>query len=68
MYEYKFEEVQIERNFKTKRGDSFEICKEVISREAKNGWRLVQIVIPPNEKAGVYAAYYYQIIFERESN
>ncbi|WP_243122892.1 DUF4177 domain-containing protein [Haloimpatiens lingqiaonensis] len=34
--------------------------------EEANGWRLVQIVIPPNEKKGVMAAYAYQIIFEKE--
>ncbi len=33
---------------------------------AEGGWRLRQVVTPFNEKAGVYAAMGYQIIFERE--
>lgn len=65
-YEYKFIEVPLrEKGFKTKLGETFEICKEVIVEEADNGWRLKQIVIPANEKTGVAAPYCYQIIFER---
>lgn len=68
MYEYKFIEIPLHINggFKTKTGDAFEKCKEVIIEEAKNGWRLKQVVIPANEKTGVYGAYCYQIIFEKE--
>ncbi|ABW19532.1 DUF4177 domain-containing protein [Alkaliphilus oremlandii] len=68
MYEYKFIEVPIKRNFSTKIGDSFKDCQEIILKEAADGWRLVQVVIPPNEKMGVLAAYKYQIIFERNKN
>lgn len=65
-YEYKFIEVPLRENgFKTKLGETFEICKEVIVEEADNGWRLKQIVIPANEKTRVVAPYCYQIIFER---
>ncbi|WP_343769649.1 DUF4177 domain-containing protein [Clostridium malenominatum] len=67
MYEYKFVEVPIERKFSVKTGDSFKECQDIIIKEAVNGWRLVQVVIPPNEKMGVLAAYEYQIIFEREN-
>lgn len=65
-YEYKFVEVPLRRNgFKTKLGESFDKCKEIIEEEANNGWRLKQIVIPANEKTGVAAPYCYQIIFEK---
>ena len=66
MYQYKFIEVLLVKSFKAKRGASFENCKEIIVAEAKNGWRLKQIVTPVNEKTGVYMPYCYQIIFEKE--
>lgn len=66
MYEYKFIEIPIERGFLTKTGDSFKECQEVIMKEASDGWRFIQVVIPPNEKFGTMSAYAYQIIFERE--
>lgn len=65
-YEYKFVEIQRETGLKVKTGDTFEKCKQVISKEAEQGWKLVQVVTPSNEKAGAYAPYCYQIIFERE--
>lgn len=66
MYEYKFIEVPLDKGFRVKRGASFENCKEIIINEAKNGWRLKQIVTPVNEKTGVYTTYCYEIIFERQ--
>lgn len=39
-YEYKFVEVASRGSLKTKAGDSFEECKEIILAEAENGWRL----------------------------
>lgn len=65
-YEYKFVEIKRETGLKVKAGDTFEKCKEVIIAEAEQGWKLQQIISPFNEKAGVYAPYSYQIIFERE--
>lgn len=65
-YEYKFVEVPKKTGCKAKLGDSFEECKQAIAAEAEQGWRLKQVVTPFNEKAGVYAPYCYQIIFERE--
>jgi hypothetical protein len=63
-YEYKFVEVPLrEKGFKTKLGEGFDRCKEIIIEEAANGWRLKQIVIPANEKTGVAAPYCYQIVF-----
>ena len=51
---------------KVKRGETFEKCKQVITEEAQQGWRLKQIVAPFDEKSSAYYAYAYQIIFERE--
>lgn len=65
-YEYKFVEVPRARGAKAQTGDTFEACKQIITEEAANGWRLQQIVTPFNEKTGVYSAVCYQIIFERE--
>lgn len=66
-FEYKFVEVPIKSTLKTKVGDTFEKCKDVIILEAQNGWRLKQVVIPANEKFGAGGTYCYQIIFEKES-
>lgn len=65
-YEYKFVAVPSKGGFKVKSGDTFETCKEVIQREASEGWRLKQVVVPFNEKSGVYGASCYQVIFEKE--
>ena len=77
MYEYKFINVPVDKSFKCKRGGFFEKCKDIfekidhifvdiIKEEAKNGWRLKQIVTPINEKSGVNSTYAYEIIFERK--
>lgn len=66
MYEYKFIEVPLNTGFKSKTGDAFQECKNIIIQEAKNGWRLKQIIMPANEKTGMYTVYCYQIIFEKE--
>ena len=70
-YEYKFVEVPVVATKKgivsiAHKGDTFEACKEVIMTESKNGWRLKQVVVPFNEKSGVYGADCYQVIFEKE--
>lgn len=62
-YEYKFVEVPLrEKGFKTKLGEGFDRCKEIIIEEAANGWRLKQIVIPANEKTGVAASLLLNVI------
>lgn len=66
MYEYKFVEIKLKSSLKSKTGDTFEECKNVITEESKNGWRLKQIVMPGNEKTGMYTVACYQIIFEKE--
>lgn len=70
-YEYKFVEVPVVVEKKgvltvAHKGDTFEACKEVIQTQAKDGWRLKQVVVPFNEKTGVYQATCYQVIFEKE--
>ena len=35
-------------------------------RESEQGWRLIQIVTPFDEKTGVFTSKCYQIIFEKE--
>ena len=70
-YEYKVVEVPIVTEKlgiinAAHKGDTFEACKEIIMKQAGDGWRLKQVVVPFNEKVGVYGAYGYQIIFERE--
>jgi hypothetical protein len=70
-YEYKF--VKIPRSPMTKqkdrlKADDFKKCKDVIASEAQNGWRLKQVVVPYQERFGLYIAKGYEIIFEREVN
>ena len=65
MFEYKFVEVPFKKGLKVKKGDNYEGCKIVIKEEAKNGWRLKQVVVPPLDSTGVYCPYCYQIIFEK---
>lgn len=50
------------------KGETFEACKDVIIKESNNGWRLKQVVVPFNEKSGVYGANCYQVIFEKEGS
>lgn len=70
-YEYKFVEVPVVTKKKgivniAHKGETFETCKEIIVKESENGWRLKQVVVPFNEKSGVYGADCYQVIFEKE--
>ena len=43
-----------------------EQVEKAIADHAKNGWRLVQVLVDPKEKAGLFMINYYNIIFERE--
>lgn len=61
MYEYK----SIEVKQSSQKGETFNQCMEIVQEHAKEGWRLVQIVIPPNEKTGVMTAYAYMVILEK---
>ncbi len=62
MYEY----IDIEVKQSSQKGETFEKCMEIIREKAKEGWRLVQIVIPPNEKMTVMTSNVYKIIMERQ--
>lgn len=66
-YEYKFIKVPGKSGFKVKSDDTFNECKNIIHEEAEKGWQLKQVVMPFDEKAGVYRANCYEIIFEREA-
>lgn len=70
-YEYKFVKVPVKVEKKgivgfVHKGETFETCKKIIVQESENGWRLKQVVVPFNEKSGVYGANCYQVIFEKE--
>ncbi|MGG5461008.1 DUF4177 domain-containing protein [Clostridium sp. B9] len=66
MYDYKFINVPVERRFRSNRGESFEKCKEIVSEQSKQGWRLKQIVVPVNEKTYADAPFCYEIILEKK--
>ncbi|WDV44950.1 DUF4177 domain-containing protein [Clostridiaceae bacterium M8S5] len=66
MYEYKSVEVPLKKGLKAKVGVTFDECMKIIKEHAQDGWRLVQIVTPQNEKAGAFMPYAYQIIFEKK--
>lgn len=68
MYEYISVEVPLIRGIKTNSGDTFKNCMEIVNKYAEDGWRLVQIVTPANEKTGVATAFGYEIIFEKQIN
>lgn len=57
-YEYKFIQVPVAWNTQgiisrpPKAGSTFDACKDVIEKEAANGWRFKQIVIPFCEGRG----------------
>lgn len=61
MYEYRY--INVESN-KLEKG--FDECKAIIDKNAKEGWRLSQIVMIPNDKIGVYKPKSYELIFERK--
>lgn len=65
MYEYQCIEVTIQRGFYAQKGGTFHKCMEIVKEQAKEGWRLVQIVAPVNEKTGTISVYAYEIVFEK---
>ena len=62
MYEYKF--IQIELKQGLMKATAKEDYREIISEEAKNGWRLVQIFAP--SVVGYGSAENFELIFEKE--
>ena len=53
MFEYKFIEVPLKKGLQAKKGDTLNECKNIINEEAKNGWRLKQIIPPTDETNGI---------------
>lgn len=65
MYEYQSIEVPIQRGFYAQKGGTFHKCMEIVKEQAKQGWKLVQIIAPVNEKSGTISVYAYEIVFEK---
>ncbi len=69
-YEYKFIEVPRSPKFAKQAdrlsSDDFKKCEDIIVREAKSGWRLKQVVVPYQERFGLFTAKGYEIILEKE--
>lgn len=66
MFEYKFEKVQITNGLRETQSNNMEEVEEIIKSYAKDGWRLVQVLVVPKEKASAFINNFYEIIFERE--
>lgn len=66
MFEYKFEKVVISNGLKESQSNNMDQVEKVIKSNAKDGWRLYQVLVVPKEKAGLFMINYYQVIFERE--
>lgn len=65
MYKYEFVDVETQNSLKDSKDKGFEKCKSIINQYAEEGWRLVQIVEPYNEKMGVMRPFKYTIVFEK---
>lgn len=66
-FDYKFVEVPLDGNLKTGNVETFERCKEIIMKEAAEGWRLVQIISPGSDKKPLCGNCSYEIVLEREN-
>ena len=60
LYEYKFIKISAQ-GFRIRKPK--EDYHEIIHEHAKQGWRLVQVLISPTEQAGLVE--YYELIFEK---
>ena len=63
MYEYKY--IDIDSKSGIGKADMIEEVKKTIDNEAKNGWKLSQVLPVPNEKLGVYSVKGYTVILEK---
>ena len=66
MFEYKFEKIVISNGIKESQSNNMDQVETVIADNAKDGWRLSQVLVVPKEKAGLFMINYYQVIFERK--
>lgn len=62
MYEYKYVKIEAQGFLIRKPKEDYH---EVIDEHAKQGWRLVQILISPTANNGLVE--YYELIFEKKS-
>jgi len=65
MFEYRFIDQEIRNGLLDSSSKTIAECEKKIQEQAKEGWRFVQLVTVPNEKAGVYMPKAYKLIFER---
>lgn len=61
MFEYQF----IRIDFKRLSGNPKEDYRDVITQQAADGWRFIQLVAPDFVTSGVGVGSYYELIFER---
>lgn len=61
MFEYQF----IRIDFKRLSGNPKEDYRDVITQQAEDGWRFIQLVAPDFVTSGVGVGSYYEPIFER---
>lgn len=62
MYKYKFVKIEMEATETVRAKEDY---KEIVKEQAKEGWRLVQVVTPPTGFHGM--AEYFELIFEKEN-
>lgn len=66
MFEYKLEKVIIINSLKDSYDNNMKQVEKAIFNHVKDGWRFVQALVAPKEKAGLFMINYYQVIYERE--
>lgn len=71
LYEYKFYRVPLETKAQGSNvdcKDDFYMVKDFLLSMTDNDWKFKQIVIPFDEKKGIYCTLGYEVIFERKNN
>lgn len=58
MFEYKFEKVFISNGIKESQSNNMDQVEKVIEDNAKDGWRLSQVLVVPKEKVGLFMINY----------
>ena len=69
LYEYKFYRVPLETKAQGSNvdcKDDFYMVKDFLLSMTDNDWKFKQIVIPFDEKKGIYCTLGYEVIFERK--
>lgn len=60
MFEYKFEKVFISNGIKESQSNNMDQVEKVIEENAKDGWRLSQVLVVAKEKADLFMINYYK--------